>query len=57
MAAWTDDELARLGSAEERTLKALRQDGTLRAPVQQKYGRRYPTIVPRSSRPTRAPRP
>jgi len=72
MAAWTHDELERLGDAEELTLASLREDGTLRPPVimwvvrdgddiyvrslngrgsswfrgAQKYGRRYPTIVP-----------
>lgn len=33
MAAWTPDELERLGDAEELTLAALREDGTLRPPV------------------------
>jgi hypothetical protein len=33
MAAWTHDELERLGDAEELTLAALRGDGTLRPPV------------------------
>jgi hypothetical protein len=33
MAAWTHDELERLGDAEELTLAALRADGTLRPPV------------------------
>jgi hypothetical protein len=33
MAAWTHDELERLGDAEELSLAALRGDGTLRPPV------------------------
>jgi hypothetical protein len=33
MAAWTHDELERLGDAEELALAALREDGTLRPPV------------------------
>jgi hypothetical protein len=33
MAAWTPDELERLGAAEELTLAALRAGGTLRRPV------------------------
>jgi hypothetical protein len=33
MAAWTHDELERLGDAEELALASLRVDGTLRPPV------------------------
>ena len=33
MAAWTPDELERLGDAEELALASLREDGTLRLPV------------------------
>ncbi|HYY82841.1 MAG TPA: DUF2255 family protein [Actinomycetes bacterium] len=33
MTAWTSDELARIGAAEELRLASLRRDGTLRRPV------------------------
>ncbi|GAA2738701.1 DUF2255 family protein [Actinocorallia aurantiaca] len=33
MAAWTDDELTRIGDAEELRLQSSRRDGTLRDPV------------------------
>jgi hypothetical protein len=33
MATWTNDELDRIGSADELTIAALRRDGTLRKPV------------------------
>jgi hypothetical protein len=33
MVAWTSDELARIGTAEELELASLRRDGTLRNPV------------------------
>jgi hypothetical protein len=33
MAAWTSDELARIGAAEELQLSALRRDGIARRPV------------------------
>lgn len=33
MTTWTDNELARIGSAEELQITALRNDGTLRNPV------------------------
>ncbi len=33
MASWTDDELARIGTAEELQIASLRKDSTLRNPV------------------------
>jgi len=33
MTAWTGEELARIGAADELELAALRRDGTLRKPV------------------------
>ena len=33
MAAWTSDELARIGAADELRIASLRRDGTLRNPV------------------------
>ncbi len=33
MTAWTNDELTKIGSAEELEIASLRQDGTLRKPV------------------------
>ena len=33
MTAWTDDELNKIGRAEELRIASLRQDGTLRKPV------------------------
>ncbi|HLZ21584.1 MAG TPA: DUF2255 family protein [Ktedonobacterales bacterium] len=33
MATWTNDELSRIGAAEELEMAPLRQDGTLRHPV------------------------
>ncbi len=33
MTAWTSDELAKIGSAEELQIASLRRDGTLRNPV------------------------
>jgi hypothetical protein len=33
MTTWTDDELNKIGTAEELTIAALRHDGTLRKPV------------------------
>jgi hypothetical protein len=32
MTAWTDNELSRIGDAEEIEIAAVRRDGTLRAP-------------------------
>jgi len=33
MTAWTEDELTRIGTADELEVASLRRDGTLRAPV------------------------
>ncbi len=33
MMAWTDEELDRIGNAQELEIAALRADGTLRGPV------------------------
>jgi hypothetical protein len=33
MSAWTNDELSRIGAADELQISSLRDDGTMRAPV------------------------